>query len=578
MIPNSFASLYTSPEGQPSGVVNGMYGNQFTDANGRTLLQQYPQEAAMQQPINNTQMLDNHFDNVRASNMSMQQGYIPNNLQLSMSNPADRAFAEQRPVTMEEQIQMRAQVQQQSINPMLNYYSGQQMNQNRFQPFGSCMTSNLYPMSGMQYTPTVQTNVQEVNFDTVFNNNQRVYTPYNGYFNNVFSGMQYQQPIIYDGSGFKPSMGYMCHNVGYNPTHDNLLPEAKEDNEPLILIPDYDLMNNTNNNVTQSNNLYSLNNNQVPVFNYATGRYETPIGSTYSCSFPNSIFNGYQNPFFTAGYRMKSAEELQQEAMNQFRVIKTMANCAANFGGLESPTDEEILERIKRNVPQQPEPHYTQKLKVYAVTADGSVYDPYGDDLSKPSRVVDENVAYQQAANYYFNSVPYNILYELSVINHNKIYDEHKAKYPDKMGIVEFLNNAGGIYSDMLVREGVKNKRIATIGGIQKKLFDEEIAKARTDSEIFMNNNSTLNRNCIIDAIGLRNMSGDFVGQFANDQEYTDYTGISLNQNGGLDVKVPQRLLDKTIDYNTDYQRRRSKFIDTITAQKPFATPERLGV
>lgn len=393
----------------------------------------------------------------------------------------------------------------------------------------------------------------DISYDSVYNQNNN--NPFQfkrnaGYYSQM--PMQaFTTPIINDKPAFIPTMGAFSHNLsGYDPAEDNLLPEAVDEDLSSIMVPVQEKPKNV---FTQS------------------------YGSLYSTN-PNSIFNGYYNPYFNpATLQFKSPTEMREEANNKFNVFKKLCNCAAAGAGLAEVTDKDIISKFnpQNNLPKY-EPDYTPKIPVVLMKGDEVVFDPYAE--KRPPVPLDEKVVYQRAVNCTYNSLPYNLLCAIALQNHNKMYDEAKAKFPDNMGIIEFLNNAGSLYSDMLIRDSVRRTSKTAVDMLKKQQFEKDIASAKRSSMMDAYQHNDADRIALLNAMGgLRNMSGQYNGQFRNDQEYTDYTGISLNPNGGLNITVPERLREKHIQENTNYDQRRENFVSTILGNKALATPERRG-
>ena len=164
------------------------------------------------------------------------------------------------------------------------------------------------------------------------------------------------------------------------------------------------------------NNMMGMSNN-VPI---------NPIGSIgignqgYNGGYYNNLYNGYYNP-----YLLQKQEELRKAQERDFynqqaNIWKMVSRGCNNYFGTHQDDMDEHLRRYDYVEPEQQNPELQVTLKLMQLEVTGS----------------------------YVNPMMMNF-----VANNNRIYDQAKQAFPDSMGLMEFLENAGTLYNEAISAE-----------------------------------------------------------------------------------------------------------------------------
>lgn len=291
----------------------------------------------------------------------------------------------------------------------------------------------------------------------------------------------------------------------------------------------------------------------------------SPLGFNYNnmpnSSFYNGLYNQYYNPYMERIQMQQQAQiqaiEAKQRAEAESRIWKGISR------GLNNISDcpiENIEDHLKQYDPIDPNQVMLNQMKstkntlrVKLVTETITENEEIKEEVICDPKAVGYYETQEQMRNYYgFNfirqdkentmrltnvelfGIPYNIELARKVEYNNSMYDAHKKEFGDDMGLIEYLNKAGILYSNALVYENMMRKMNLT-----------------------NNYNQNNFRNKLLDG---KNLNEQYFAQtFGNmNSEYTGiYPGPTL---GSLEVTVPNRLRNK-------YEERRAQFLNSILSQ-----------
>lgn len=235
-----------------------------------------------------------------------------------------------------------------------------------------------------------------------------------------------------------------------------------------------------------------------PIVNNMMGMYNNvpinPIGSIgignqgYNGGYYNNLYNGYYNP-----YLIQKQEELRKAQERAFfdqqaSIWKKVSKACNNYFGTHQDDMDNHLKQYDYVEPEQQNPELQITMKLMQLEMNGSTVNP-------------------MMLNF--------------VANNNRIYDQAKERFPDSMGLMEFLENAGTLYNEA-IREAHKEKMRDT-----SKLYNS----SEFNSLLSLHNNG--------------NKFNGF-GGFNKDITIED-----------MEITLPTKL-------QTEYQERRQKFLNAI--------------
>lgn len=513
----------------------------FTDIHGRTLLEQYPPDAAAQQPINFMQ-------------------------------PGDKAKLA---------MNMRAQTFSNNQNPVFGSTTGFMPNPN----YG-CNPQMLNGYNAQQYN-NIMPNTLYISYDDVYGENRYNNNPYAKYMN------------MYRNNQFNQGMSFNPTDIGMvsKENNDKYVFKAMTKKEDEHILPFSDNFNDKCEEIKKIGESV-----QTTYINPFVGSAPSNPGFNSVMNGPGypSMFNGYQMGFM-ANYQKSIMEQQNQNINNQLGIIKKICKCTSVYSGTETLTDDQIKNRVIPNYESQSVSTPTidnNPIKPVIVTYDenGNIIDevtPNANNKYVYNRE-SEQQNFNRMAMWQFNNIPFNVPIQNSIIAYNKKYDEIKSKYPDSMGLVDFLNNAGPLYNDMLMRNAYREYGHYAVNLVEAVKFNKDIAKDKALYDQECSNNQPPDYH-------LRDMSGQFNGMFKNDDEYTKYTGISFDdKNGVLNIKAPDHIRSQhpemlspderqlyegnqdvlrrlKIQSSSLYEQRTKAFYDFIASQKATASDKRRG-
>lgn len=412
-------------------------------------------------------------------------------------------------------------------------------------------------------------NTLYISYDDVYGANRYAGNPYARYMN-MYNQNQYFQPENIDMVNKEENENGYTFKVLVKDSNEKIVPFSKEFEEKCNYIAV-----NAEQNETRYEN---------PFINVSTMYGTNPY-------MQNSLFNGYQSV-----YQNAIMQQREQTLNGQLGIIKKLCKCTSVYTGSDCPTDEQIKNKIIHKYEDQTvKGPVIDKNPIQAVIVtydeDGNIVDEVVPNSKNKYVYNRESEAqnFNRMALWYFNGIPYNVPIQNSIIAYNKKYDEIKAKYPDSMGLVEFLENSGPLYNDMLMRESYRKHGHYAVNLVEASKFNKAIEKDKAQYDQGCND------------YHLRDMSGQFSGMFKNDEEYTKYTGISYDdKNGVLNITAPEHIRrqhpemlseEERILYedNQDvmrrlkvqssslYEQRSKAFHDFIISEKATATDKRRG-
>lgn len=310
----------------------------------------------------------------------------------------------------------------------------------------------------------------------------------------------------------------------------------------------------------QYNSMPSQSQQLVSPFNigYSYQQPQNPIGFNYynmpNNSFYNNLYNNYYNPYM-AQYQQQQQKQLQeiearQRAEAESRVWKHISrglNAISN-NPLKGEELEEHLKQYdpvdfneyKRNIIKGNKSTLRVRLvsgediicdpakNGFYSTEDYRVSDQYSEYIKKQEQAKSEQLVYVE-----LYGIPYNMEIARRIEYNNQMYDARKKEFPDSMGLIEYLNNAGALYSEALMYR-YKMKKLDLSNRYDQSNFRERILSgAKSFEEMY-----------VAQCFGPPDISGV-------------RPGPSL---GSLEVSLPPHLASRS----NEYERRREEFLNNI--------------
>lgn len=169
-------------------------------------------------------------------------------------------------------------------------------------------------------------------------------------------------------------------------------------------------------------------------------------------SFYNNIYNGYYNPYLAQKQQQIQEIEQKEQAKKVAEVWKKLSRaCNEALDNKIENWDEHLKQYDLNNKVEEEK----STLKVVLINdKDEVICDPkkVGYYSNRPT-FTNETDIIKNLIRIEMTAIPYNIQMANKVLLNNKMYDETKKKFNDSMGLIEYLDKAGELYSDALMAE-----------------------------------------------------------------------------------------------------------------------------
>lgn len=253
-----------------------------------------------------------------------------------------------------------------------------------------------------------------------------------------------------------------------------------------------------------------------------------PNNMMMGSSYYNNIYNGYYNPYLAQKQQELREIEEKEQARRVANIWKRMSRACNEALHIDIEDWDEHLKQydpvFETKTPER------SGIRVKLIREDEVICDP--EKFGYYNRVIykqDEDSITSNLIRITATGIPYNYQLAMRVEYNNRIYEQSKAKFGDNMGLAEYLDKAGELYSEALVSKYMERRNN------MKNIYDSSDFKKLLQ----------------------QNGSGDgyFSTTFAR-QEISPglFTGPTL---GSLEVTVPEHLGRK-------YDEVRQRFMQSI--------------